>query len=154
MIKCIDDKCTEKYANIFYMLEGNREYSPYDESKDEYKYFTFEEFDEIKSTDYWRRNQFISAYYGNENKYTFIFQNKGNDLYVVYKKEGYFTESEVVDIFQIKYKIVKSNYYPYKDIEEKHMIPVTLEEIFKVMKPMYIQTYLANGREYRREYEI
>ena len=157
-IKCIDDKCTEKYADIFYMLEGDRRYSPYDESKDEYKYFTFEEFDERKSTGYWWADQFIikfkfiSAYYGNENKYTFILQNKGNDLYVICKKEAYYTE--VVDIFPIESKIVKSYYYPYKDIEEKHMIPVTLEEIFKVMKPMYIQTYLANGREYRREYEI
>ena len=50
--------------------------------------------------------------------------------------------------------MVKSNHYPYKDIEEKHMIPVTLEKIFEVMKPMYIQKYLANGREYKKEYEF
>ena len=39
-------------------------------------------------------------------------------------------------------------------IEEKHMIPVTIEQIFETMKPMYIQKYLANGREYKKEYEI
>ena len=51
-------------------------------------------------------------------------------------------------------KTVKSNRYPYNDIEEKHMIPVTIEQIFETMKPMYIQKYLANGREYEKEYTI
>lgn len=34
--------------------------------------------------------------------------------------------------------------------EEKHMNPVTIEQIFETMKPMYIQKHLANGREYER----
>lgn len=32
-IKCIDNKCSEKYANIYNNLERNSEYSPYDSSK-------------------------------------------------------------------------------------------------------------------------
>ena len=50
--------------------------------------------------------------------------------------------------------MVNSNRYPYNEIEEKHMIPVTIEQIFETMRPMYIQKYLANGREYKKEYEI
>ena len=34
------------------------------------------------------------------------------------------------------------------------MIPVTIEQIFETMRPMYIQKYLATGREYKKEYEI
>lgn len=164
LIKCIDNKCSEKYANIYNNLERNCEYSPYDSSKNEYKYFTFDEFKETPNTDYWRRGNFISEYY-NGCKYEFDVQpiEKGKDLFIVRQKEnisnntywGSYTEYvEVTDIFPTTSKMVKSNRYPYKDIEEKHMIPVTLEKIFEVMKPMYIQKYLANGREYKKEYEI
>lgn len=158
-IKCIDDKCNEKYANIFDKLEGEPEYSPYDSSKDEYKYFTLDEFKE-EHGDYWRRNRFISEYYSG-NKYVFDTCKQDNDLYIVSKIQivhNYYYPSEerveVTDIFPTTSKMVKSNRYPYKDIEEKHMIPVTLEKIFEVMKPMYIQKYLANGREYKKEYEF
>ena len=61
---------------------------------------------------------------------------------------------EVTDIFPTASKMVKSSRYPYNDIKEKHMIPVTIEQIFETMKPMYIQEYLANGREYKKEYGI
>lgn len=158
-IKCIDDKCNEKYANIFDKLEGEPEYSPYDSSKDEYKYFTIDEFKE-EHGDYWRRSRFISEYYSG-NKCVFDTCKQDNDLYIVRKIQivrNYCYPSEerveVTDIFPTISKMVKSNRYPYKDIEEKHMIPVTLEKIFEVMKPMYIQKYLANGREYKKEYEI
>ena len=82
---------------------------------------------------------------------------KGDRIKLV-KKMGVFDNigeiCEVTDIFPTTSKMVKSNRYPYKDIEEKHMIPVTIEKIFEVMKPMYIQKYLANGREYEKEYEF
>ena len=160
-IKCVNDKCNEKYANIFDKLEGNPEYSPYDSSKNEYKYFTLDEFKNDHG-DYWRRDQFISEYYIKGNKCVFDFCKQNNDLYIVRKKQrlnncwnSYIDYVEVTDIFPTTSKMVKSNRYPYKDIiEEKHMIPVTLEKIFEVMKPMYIQKYLANGREYKKEYEF
>lgn len=161
-IKCIDNKCSKKYANIYNNLERNYEYSPYDSSKNEYKYFTFDEFKETSNTDYWRRKNFISEYY-NGCKYEFDVRQieKCKDLFIVRQKKnisnntycGSYTEYvEVTDIFPTTSKMIKSNRYPYKDIEEKHMIPVTLEKIFEVMKPMYIQKYLANGREYKKEF--
>lgn len=158
-IKCIDNKCSEKYANIYNNLERNREYSPYDSSKNEYKYFTFEEFEKRSSSGRWYERQFISEYYG-RNKYEFKIypEGKNNNLFIVSTKDNtsryYRDYNEVTDIFPTTSKMVKSNCYPYKDIEEKHMIPVTLEKIFEVMKPMYIQKYLANGREYKKEYEF
>lgn len=158
-IKCIDNKCSEKYANIYNNLERNSEYSPYDSSKNEYKYLTFEEFEKRSSSGYWSERQFISEYYG-RNKYEFEIypEDKNNNLFVVRIKDNtsrYYSDyNEVTNIFPTTSKMVKSNHYPYKDIEEKHMIPVTLKKIFEVMKPMYIQKYLANGRKYKKEYEI
>lgn len=82
-------------------------------------------------------------------------------MYIIRKEQRlnnywntYIDYVEVTDIFPITSKMVKSNRYPYNDIEEKHMIPVTIEQIFETMKPMYIQKYLANGREYKKEYTI
>lgn len=141
-------------------MEGNPEYSPYDSSKDEYKYFTLDEF-KNDHCDYWGRNQFISEYYIKGNKCIFDFRKQNNDLYIVRKGQklkncwnSYIDYVEIIDIFPITSKTVKSNRYPYNDIEEKHMIPVTIEQIFETMKPMYIQKYLANGREYEKEYTI
>ena len=81
-------------------------------------------------------------------------------LYIVRKEQisqdywGTINYVEVTDIFPIISQMVNSNRYPYNEIEEKHMIPVTIEQIFETMKPMYIQKYLANGREYKKEYGI
>ena len=152
-IKCIDDKCNEKYADIFDKLKGESEYSPYDSSKDEYKYFTLDEF---KKGDYWERIRFISEYYSG-NKYVFETYKRDDNLYIIYKIQmeymhygPYEERVKVTDIFPTTSKMVKSNRYPYNDKEEKHMIPVTIEQIFETMKPMYIQKHLANGREYKR----
>lgn len=152
-IKCIDDKCNEKYADIFDKLEGESEYSSYDSSKDEYKYFTLDEF---KKGDYWERIRFISEYYSG-NKYVFETYKRDDNLYIIYKIQmeymhygPYEERVKVTDIFPTTSKMVKSNRYPYNDKEEKHMIPVTIEQIFETMKPMYIQKHLANGREYKR----
>lgn len=156
-IKCIDDKYNEKYADIFDKLEGESEYSPYDSSKDEYKYFTLDEF---KKDDYWGRIRFISEYYSG-NKYVFETYKRDDNLYIIYKIQmeymhycPYEERVKVTDIFPTTSKMVKSNRYPYNDKEEKHMIPVTIEQIFETMKPMYIQKHLANGREYKKECEI
>lgn len=159
-IKCIDDKCSEKYADIFEKLEKNPEYSPYDSSKDEYKYFTLDDFKEERGNYWWMENQFISEYYEKGNKCVFDFWEQDDGLYIVRKKQisqdywGAENYVEVTDIFPTAPKMVRSSRYPYNDIEEKHMIPVTIEQIFETMKPMYIQKYLANGREYKKEYDI
>lgn len=159
-IKCIDDKCSEKYADIFEKLEENPEYSPYDSSKDEYKYFTLDDFKEKHGNYLWAKNQFISEYYAKGNKRVFDFLKQDDGLYIVRKEQisqDYWRTRnyvEVTDIFPTASKMVKLNRYPYNDIEEKHMIPVTIEQIFEIMRPMYIQKYLANGREYKKEYEI
>lgn len=159
-IKCIDDKCSEKYADIFEKLEKNPEYSPYDSSKDEYKYFTLDDFKEESGDYWWAENQFISEYYAKGNKCVFDFWEQDDGLYIIRKKRisqdywGAENYVEVTDIFPTAPKMVRSSRYPYNDIEEKHMIPVTIEQIFETMKPMYIQKYLANGREYKKEYDI
>lgn len=158
LIKCSNDKCAEQYADIFYKLEGKYEYCPYDKSKDNYFYFTLDKF---KNTDHWGGIKFISIYPSGYHS-SFMAERKQGELYIVKELKNcphsyyssYYNYEEVTDIFPTKTVMVKSNYYPYKDVEEKHMIPVTLEEIFDTMKPMYLQKYLENGREYEKEYRL
>ena len=38
--------------------------------------------------------------------------------------------------------------------ETKILKPMELKEIYEIMKPKYIQKYLANGREYEKEYKV
>ncbi len=140
IITCIDDKCTEKYADIFEELEGKRDYSPYDKSKDEYVHYSFEEFRDIIKPDRYYSNYFISE--DNDDKITFEVRER-DGLFIVRYYIG-----EATDIFPYTTKMVKG--FLGRKVEEKHMIPVTLEEIYKKMKPMYLQKYLANGREYER----
>ena len=61
LIKCINDKCTEQYADLFYKLEGKYEYCPYDYTKDKYIHLTLDEF---KNVDRWGKKYFISSYPG------------------------------------------------------------------------------------------
>jgi len=43
--------------------------------------------------------------------------------------------------------------YGQKEIQT-HMIPVSIETVFEKLKPVCKQKYLANGREYEKEYEF
>ena len=157
LIKCINDKCTEQYADLFYKLEGKYEYCPYDYTKDKYIHLTLDEFKDVNR---WGEKYFISTYPGVHHS-SFMIKRVEDELYIVKELKnnsyGYYYSSdyeEVKNIFPTKTIMVKSNRYPYNDIEEKHMIPIIIEEIFEKMKPMYLQKYLENGREYEKEYKL
>ena len=44
LIKCIDNKCSSEYANIFDRMECSCKYSPYDKSKDRFFNLSLDEF--------------------------------------------------------------------------------------------------------------
>lgn len=153
LIKCINDKCTEQYADLFYKLEGESEYCPYDYTKDKYIYFTLDEF---KNVNWLGEKRFISTHSGHYYS-SFMIKRVQDDLYIVKEltKNYYsYTYKEVTNIFPTETANIKSTSYPYNDVEEKHMIPITIEEIFEKMKPMYLQKYLKNGRKYKKEYSL
>lgn len=160
IIKCIDHKCSEEYSKLFYELEGCARYSPYDNTKNEYQYLTLDEFKDRVSGKWWNTRCFISEYY-NGCKDSFIVWEQENEKYTLGRKVMHKTTygvtyqyDEVIDIFPTISKKVRSYIHPYKDTEEKKMIPVSIEEIFKTMKPMYVQKYLMNGREFKKEYML
>lgn len=146
-ISCIDDKCTSKYSDIFWTLEGSHHYSPYDPLKDVLCNMTLEDFLDlgIKKYDdgriYYSTFKFISSYGGNDESYL------ADDYY-----------GDERGKFQVK-KYIKADKdrwtYGYRvGYDTKVLEPMELNKIFEIMKPKYIQKYLANGRKYEREYKI
>ena len=167
IIECSDEECDKNYADIYEKLQGCPEFSPFDSLKNEYKYFTLDEFlNGFDKTDRWHYQWFNGCFISeckNGEKHNFTLRCEDDKLYVVCQeietedswRRNIKLNVEAIDIFPSTTEIVRSTYYGRcTEKEETHMIPVTIEEIFKVMKPMYIQEYLQNGRKYARRYKL
>ena len=157
LISVLDSKCCDNYAELFYKLEGTREYSPIDEEKKEYVPLTYEEFlnyctyeiynGEIR----YRDENFISHINGKYLLYEAENEYHMNDKFTIKKITDNRTD-KVLDIFPIEEKEV---HWCFKESEvTKYMIPVTLKEIYDVMQPLIRQLYLKNGRKYDKEFRL
>ncbi len=157
LISVLDSKCCDNYAELFYKLEGTREYSPIDEENKKYVSLTYEEFldcctyktynGEIR----YRDKNFISHINGKYLLYEAENEYYMNDKFTIKKITGNRTD-EVLDIFPIG---EKEDHWCFKESEViKHMIPVTLKEIYDVMQPLARQLYLKNGRKYDKEFRL
>lgn len=146
-ISCVDDKCTSKYSDIFWALESSHHYSPYDSLKDVLCNMTLGDFLDLgirkhsNGEIYYRSFKFISSHAGDDESYL------ADDCYGDDKGK-----------FQIK-KYIKADKdrwsYGYRvGYETKILEPMELKEIYEIMKPKCIQKYLANGREYEKEYKV
>lgn len=164
LISCLDDKCTSKYSEIYDSMESSYQFSPIDNNKDKIVNISFEDFYKKAINTY--VDDDITRKYGNvrfmvDNNGEYIkyemttpYRSEDNGKYTVYKystQNIYHGDEEAIDIFQTEEKEVKV--YGQKAIET-HMIPVSIETVFEKLKPVYKQKYLANGREYKKEYEF
>lgn len=120
LIDVIDENCICNYTEIFEELEQHSEYSPVDASKDEYISYTFEEFDEKISNNYWG-----IRFYSNKTEYR-IYTRMDNG------KEYYSVE------------ICSTNSYISRNVGEFD----TLREVYDKYNPQYKNRYLANGKLY------
>lgn len=165
-IKCINDQCAENYAEMFDKMESDPEYSPYDKSKDEFIQMSYEEMEEKCKSNYapfpgYSSTYMLFQYKDKIEKYE-LRPVRNENAYQVWRlnepENGYYygySYTPVLDIFPTEE--IEEDGYSYAWMSAKKtkqvMIPVTLREIYEVMHPIYRQTYLANGREYKKEYE-
>lgn len=163
LISCVDDKCTSKYSEIYDEMESAYQFSPIDDSKDKIINIPFEDFyakavntyvydDETRK---YVDVQFMANANGEYTKYEMRtpYRSEDNGKYTVYKYNNinyYNGDKEVIDIFPTQEKEVTDS-YGIKRIET-HMIPVSIETVFEKLKPVCKQKYLANGREYEKEF--
>ena len=143
LISCIDDKCTEQYANIFNEMEGCCNYSPYDSTKDVMCEMTLDEFLSIGLFDNGEccTCKFISSYDGEDKSY------------IAERCYGEDKDKHTVKVFA---RSDKNRWcYGYSvNYDTKVLQPTRIEEIYNIMKPKYIQRYLANGRKYEKRYSL
>ena len=171
LIKCIDEKCSLEYADIYEALEGCCTYSPYDYSKDKFFDVTIEEFvnkakgyssrEELYYVDF----EFISNISGGMQIFKAYNTNNKENKYILKRKvegsrgQGYYDYVDDTSIFptevvEVEKPVYKRRHVEKEMVKEKKMIPVTIEEIFDIMKPLYRQKYLENGREYERVWSL
>ena len=156
-ITCVNDKCTEKYAEIYEAMEHTSSFSPRDIDNLKYIPYTFEEFK--KATEQQKKRYdgtlyrcdsdfFSDGYY----KYRIIFDDKTN-LWYVSQVFGYRNITNDDDFYKrFNFKNVEVNMgYSWNRIIKKEIIPMTIEELYKTLKPCYKETYLKNGNLYERE---
>lgn len=119
----LSEECVEDYADLFDKLEHSTMYSPYDESKDEYVQYSFEEFcEKLKN-----------------RTYIYIYRYLGKEKICIYKER----DSDTKCHYEIKDPNSTGYYEKYLRIEG------TFEEIYNNVTPMYKKEYLQNGKLYR-----
>lgn len=122
-VAVISDDCADNYSDLFEKLEYNVSYSPVDENAYEYVPYTLEDFIAGVSSRPW----YFYCYNGHKTR----FQVRQD-----YYSKGYYAGDAE-----------KHDWY-YGDHRPN---PVTLEEIFNRITPMYRKAYLVNGKFYREE---
>jgi hypothetical protein len=120
-IEVVSSQCVNNYAELFEKLEHRTEYSPIDESKDEYIPYTFDEF--IEQTEKYSP----SFIYESSNKY--------------YKMEIHFDNKQ-----QAFYTLIENGSHWNNN---RNYIG-TAEEIYNKYKPRYKNVYLQNGKFYEK----
>jgi hypothetical protein len=126
-IKCVNEKCIENFAFLFDIIENSSHYSPYDKTKDEYNFYTFEEF--RKSVE---KNMYLKKYWREKDKKCFTLDKVWEGCYKYCYKLRHEYNNNVIHRSE--------NYYKYD-----------LEELYNKLKPMYKIEYLKNGK--RLSYE-
>lgn len=155
LINVVDENCNENYATYFDLLERQPSYSMPDANKVTYHTIPIEEFAKKVISSYGSYYHEISFYAninGKIDRYRIATNGYGKNEYILRKYTDNYSSVEVVDIFPVTSEEKAERYWPYKKYTEHHMIPVTWEEIYNKMKPMYQQTYLTNGKEYTKGY--
>lgn len=133
LISCIDENCSENYADLFDKLETTTEYSPIDSSKEEHFSYAFDEFQEYVNN----KGQCVSPIYTYDNDVVSL--RKENNSFIIRENDK-----------AIKYGfMLGKKSYSYSNTDD--MIQVSLEEIYQALKPYYKKIYLRNGRLLRME---
>ena len=155
-ITCINDKCTEEYAEIYEAMEHISSFSPRDYDNPKYVSYTFEEFKEYAEKQeerYGRLYRCNTSFFSDGHyKYKIDFNDK-TSLWTVRQTYNYIDRQNDNDFYQrFKFENVEvKGYYSWQNTVEKEIVPMTIEELYKKLKPCYKETYLKNGNLYGRE---
>ena len=155
-VDVVDESVHPEYSSMFDELEKYYKFSPYDPSKDEIKEFSsFDEFKKLLYGRYYGNDLFLSKISGQVKCYQLeeIFPREEDSKYTI-KEQIHDYEYDYLITHQFgELETVEKPYRFYSaslhhTTSYRRLKPMTLEYIFEHMKPMYLQKYLANGKEY------
>ena len=127
-IDVVSTECVENYSELFDKLEYKTEYSPYDETKDEYVEYTLEDF-----TKEIERKSYIYCCYNI------------NGIYCKIKTQKIW-DRDTRDYILNEFEVVKIT----NDYMDRKIARGSLEEIYNQLKPSYKNEYLKNGKFLQR----
>lgn len=133
-VKCINENCVSNYSELYEEMECNSYYSPIDEDRIEYCYYTYEEFLNRCEESY--HINFISDIEGILEKYSTYFDFEKQILNFYHNHV-----SGLRDYFDEKFYI-------------NNQLKIDVKTCFEKLKPMYRQVYLKNGKKYMRSNEV
>lgn len=170
LIKCIDNRCVPELDQLLQRLESNKHYScPNYNIMDIIKY-TFDEFKAITnpSSEHMRYNRLSSYGIFSDNLIVYALEKRKDGLWTVIPKPGdsdrslmrhygfeqyNYTKEDYINDFKERFngnaRITRSRYPWGEDTITLEMEPLTLEELYNKLKPVYIETYLNNGNRYK-----
>jgi hypothetical protein len=149
-IATVSEECVENFADIFDQLECQKEYSPVDNSKDEYILFTKEEVFEMLNSGRWH---YASVYtdINERRKYAYHY---GNDIPTkgiteISLRQGKYAYEKLEEV-EYKYG------YTWNQRNEMRMESVKkevldIEELMRIVKPQWRKVYLKNGKLYKED---
>lgn len=155
LIDVVDDKCHEKYAEYFELLEHSPYYSAPDNNKATYHERCLESFNPKTCNGmYYQSVDFLSNINGEVRVYRAEAKDSRKNEYTVYISDKMNTcnRTELLSLFPTETVEKRINSWSSGTQQVKHMIPVTWETIYNTMHPLYEQTYLTNGKEYQKHY--
>lgn len=131
-IACINENCVNNYAELYDDMEHNSNFSPIDEDRVEYCYYTY--------------NEFLDK----ANRYSFKFITKINGIMnnCWGYRERIFEDSISLNKSDTR-EVLKHNEHLGSFVIDGELTMKT-DKFFKEFKPMYKQTYLKNGNKYER----
>lgn len=131
-IDVVSEECVENYAELMDKLEHNTNYSPIDDSKDEYLPYTFEEFEKKFEKAWWDVSFYTETY--ESKKIHLVKREKPSEGIYEDVEEEYEDTSYWRTVTRTRYTRI-----PYSSIRE----------VYDKYKPHYLNKYLANGKLYR-----
>lgn len=150
-ISCSDNKCSKEYSDIYEQMICTNNFSPRDSKKDVLVPYTYEEFERCVNEDRNQHNRFFSD---NQVKYKISYDDK-TDLWTVgYASWGVDSKDRDADFYNrfdfIDVEVSGHYFWETKRFEKK-IVPMTLKELYKKLRPCYKEIYLANGKLFDRE---
>ncbi|MER2009186.1 MAG: hypothetical protein ABS939_17185 [Psychrobacillus sp.] len=146
LVEVVSEDCVADYADIFDKMECRSNYSPIDDTKDEFIPYTLEEIEKAFELTQWGWYKNPSCVYVKTGNQVNLRKGRDGRFYYEYKNPNYNPRN-----YWNRY----SNLNDGKEVDDRYYLRVefeSAEEVIEKLKPLRKRKYLANGKIYSEGY--